>query len=278
MSTLFGHAKGAFTGAVNARDGLLKKAHGGLLFLDEIGELGLDEQAMLLRALEEKRFLPLGSDKEETSNFQFIAGTNRDLARRVKENAFREDLLQRINTWSFILPALKDRREDIEPNLEYETKKFEERSGRRITFSSEAKKRYLDFALSHDATWPGNFRDLNASVIRMATFAVQGRITEAVAEQEIGRLRNAWHGRRKSDESGYELLQECGVDIDSLDLFDRAQLNQVLGTIKRSKSLAEAGRELFSVSRLKRGTINDTDRLKKYLSRFGVDSKNLLSP
>ena len=93
MSALFGHVRGAFTGAVKDRPGLLRAANGGLLFLDEVGELGVDEQAMLLRALEEKRFLPLGSDREVTSDFQLIAGINRDLAERVREGQFREDLL-----------------------------------------------------------------------------------------------------------------------------------------------------------------------------------------
>jgi len=78
-STLFGHRKGAFTGAVTDRAGLLRTAHEGVLFLDEIGELGLDEQAMLLKAVEEKRFFPMGSDREASSDFQLIAGTNRDL-------------------------------------------------------------------------------------------------------------------------------------------------------------------------------------------------------
>ena len=78
-----------------------------MLFLDEIGELGLDEQAMLLRAIEEKRFLPVGSDSEATSDFQLIAGTNRDLIDRVSDGRFREDLLARINLWTFCLPALR---------------------------------------------------------------------------------------------------------------------------------------------------------------------------
>lgn len=81
-STLFGHVKGAFTGAGSGRPGLLKSAHKGLLFLDEIGELGLDEQAMLLNAIEERRFLPMGGDTEVRSDFQLIAGTNRDLSAR----------------------------------------------------------------------------------------------------------------------------------------------------------------------------------------------------
>src|SRR5205814_8537630 len=98
---LFGHVKGAFTGALTPRPGLLRAADGGILFLDEIGELGVDEQAMLLRALEEKVFMPLGSDKEASSNFQLIAGTNRDLARAVATGTFREDLFARIDLWTF---------------------------------------------------------------------------------------------------------------------------------------------------------------------------------
>src|SRR5689334_19903925 len=97
----FGHTKGAFTGAVGARAGLLRTADGGVLFLDEVGELGVDEQAMLLRALEEKRFLPVGSDREVTSNFLLLAGTNCDLMAAVRAGSFREDLLARINLWTF---------------------------------------------------------------------------------------------------------------------------------------------------------------------------------
>ena len=120
MSTLFGHIKGAFTGATIARPGLLKAADQGLLFLDEIGELGLDEQAMLLRAVEDKRFLPVEADREAHSDFQLIVGTNRDLQLEVGRGAFREDLLARINLWTFRLAGLVERHEDIAPNLDYE--------------------------------------------------------------------------------------------------------------------------------------------------------------
>jgi transcriptional regulatory protein RtcR len=105
MSALFGHVKGAFTGAQKDRPGLLRAADKGVLFLDEVGELGLDEQAMLLRALEEKTFLPLGLDEEAHSDFQVIAGTNRDLFAAVREGKFREDLLARINLWTFHFQA-----------------------------------------------------------------------------------------------------------------------------------------------------------------------------
>src|SRR6202035_4290020 len=108
--------------------GLLRAAGKGVLFLDEIGELGNDEQAMLLRALEEKTFLPLGSDREAHSDFQLIAGTNRDLLSAVRKGNFREDLLARINLWTFTLPGLKSRPEDIEPNLQFELDEFAQRT------------------------------------------------------------------------------------------------------------------------------------------------------
>ena len=148
MSALFGHVKGAFTGATTDRPGLLRAADGGMLFLDEIGELGVDEQAMLLRAVEEKRFLPVGSDREVQSDFQLIAGTNRDLAAEVAHGRFREDLLSRINLWTFRLPGLSARREDIEPNLDYELEQYTARTGIKVTFNKEARRRFLDFAMS----------------------------------------------------------------------------------------------------------------------------------
>ena len=139
MSTLFGHIRGAFTGAAGERPGLLRAANGGVLFLDEIGELGLDEQAMLLRALEEKRFLPVGSDREVESDFQLIAGTNRTLPTAVRVGQFREDLLARINLWTFRLPGLAKRREDIEPNLDYELARWAGETGTQIRFNREAR-------------------------------------------------------------------------------------------------------------------------------------------
>ncbi|CEJ15917.1 Regulatory protein LuxO [bacterium YEK0313] len=143
MSALFGHVKGAFTGAQTNRAGLMKSADKGVLFLDEIGELGLDEQAMCLRAIEEKRFLPVGSDTDTTSDFQLLAGTNRDLLINVREGTFREDLFARLNLWTFALPALRDRKEDVEPNLDFELRRYGEREGENATFNREVRERYL---------------------------------------------------------------------------------------------------------------------------------------
>lgn len=269
MSALFGHVKGAFTGAITERHGLLRSADGGVLFLDEIGELGLDEQAMLLRAVEDKVFLPLGSDREVQSAFQLIAGTNRDLLESVRNGRFREDLLARINLWTFRLPGLADRREDIEPNLDFELEQHEQRTGDRVAFNKEARIRFLQFGRSADALWKGNFRDLNAAVARMATLSAGGRISVEIVDEEITRLRSSWS---QGVTGGLATLD--GIlptdRMEEIDLFDKLQLRHVVEVCRRSRTLSEAGRQLFGVSRTHRATSNDADRLRKYLARFGL--------
>ncbi|MEM1043207.1 MAG: RNA repair transcriptional activator RtcR [Bacteroidota bacterium] len=271
MAALFGHTKGAFTGADRARPGLLRTADGGVLFLDEIGELGLDEQAMLLRALEEKRFLPVGADGEAESDFQLIAGTNRTLTDAVRAGDFREDLLARINLWTFRLPSLRERPEDIEPNLDYELSKAAHRLNQMVQFSTEARTQFLAFATSAEARWSANFRDLNAAVTRMATLAPGGRITEDVVSDEVGRLRAAWAEPQSAAEHDAERLHRLlGDRADNLDLFDRVQLAEVSRVCQQAPSLSEAGRRLFAESRKRKKTSNDADRLRKYLGRFGL--------
>ncbi|MEN9844449.1 MAG: hypothetical protein RLZZ612_2278, partial [Pseudomonadota bacterium] len=193
-STLFGHKKGAFTGATADRAGLLRAADGGVLFLDEIGELGLDEQAMLLKAIEEKQFYPLGSDREVGSDFELIAATHRDLRADVALGRFREDLYARINLWTYPLPGLAQRREDIEPNVDHLLEQLAADLGRTVRFHTEARLAYLRFAQSPEATWRGNFRDLAASLTRLVTLAESGRIGLALVEAEIARLRWQWSG------------------------------------------------------------------------------------
>jgi transcriptional regulatory protein RtcR len=267
MSTLFGHTKGAYTGASGDRAGLLRSADKGLLFLDEIGELGLDEQAMLLRALEEKRFLPVGSDREVESDFQLIAGTNCDLLDHVRHGRFREDLLARLNLWTYELPGLADRIEDIEPNLDFELERWAREQHQRVTFNKEARARYLAFATSREARWSGNFRDLGASVMRMATFAASGRIQLDVVQQEILRLQRQW----RTGGSDAVLDELLGERAGQLDAFESVQLEAVIKVCRRSRSLSAAGRELFAASRSQRTSTNDADRLRKYLARFDLD-------
>lgn len=269
MSALFGHKKGAFTGAVQDRPGLLKSAHKGVLFLDEIGELGLDEQAMILRAIEDGRFLPVGADSETKSEFQLIAGTNRDLVSAVASGSFRDDLFARLNLWTFTLPGLAERREDIEPNLDFELDRFAEREGTRVTFNKEARDRYLAFATSPAARWAGNFRDLAASVTRMATLSPGARIDAETVAAEASRLSRLWAGEATSN-TGLETLLGAGR-FEEIDPFDRVQLEYVVSVCRKSASLADAGRRLFAASRRQRSSTNDGDRLRKYLAKFGLD-------
>ncbi len=269
MSALFGHKKGSYTGATTDRSGYLRAANKGMLFLDEIGELGLDEQAMLLRAVEEKVFYPLGADTPVKSNFQLICGTNRDLQTEVQQGNFREDLLARIHLWTFNLPGLSDRREDIEPNLEYELNQLAERTGKRIRFNKEALKAFLDFALTPDSSWKGNFRDLNAAVTRMSTLAPEGRITVQEVQDEMNRLQKHWGIQT---EQKNPLVEEVlgRAKAETLDLFDRMQLESVLAVCKEHRNLAEAGRHLFQASRKNRNNPNDSDRIRKYLAKFDI--------
>jgi transcriptional regulatory protein RtcR len=274
MSALFGHVKGAFTGALRDRPGLLLSANGGLLLLDEIGELGLDEQAMLLRALEEKRFLPLGGDREVTSDFQLIAGTNRDLGEAVRHGQFRDDLLARINLWTFRLPALVDRREDIEPNVDYELEQFRRRTGTAVTFSKEARHLFLAFAASDQARWPGNFRDLNAVITRLATLAPAGRITVDQVKAEVAHVTAGWAAAAPMTPGLVDEIVSPAIVAD-LDRFDRVQLEDVLQICRSSASLSVAGRRLFERSRERKRIVNDADRLRKYLGRFELDWSEL---
>jgi transcriptional regulatory protein RtcR len=266
MSALFGHARGAFTGASEPRAGFLRKAHRGLLFLDEIGELGADEQAMLLKAIEEKRFYPVGADKEVISDFQLVAGTNRDLAAAVRAGTFREDLLARIALWTFALPPLRERREDIAPNLDYELDRVGADRGAVVSMSRSARDHFLRFAEA--APWPANFRDLGAAVRRMATLCDGGRIGDGDVDAEIARLTAGWRVAPVADDLLDRLL---GARAAALDRFDRVQLADVVAVCAAQPSLSAAGRVLFARSLEEKASRNDADRLRKYLRRFGLD-------
>ncbi len=276
MSTLFGHKRGAFTGAVQKRDGLLLAANNGLLFLDEIGELGPEEQTMLLTALETGKFYPIGSDREEESSFLLIAGSNRDLRKDASQGKFRRDLLARIDLWHYELPGLKDRIEDLEPNLEYELDQVATELGHQVSFNKTSRSSYLKYAKSLDAQWSGNFRDLNASIVRMSTFAEGGRITTDIVDKEIKRLKiqDKSHNSESPKDINLEEFIKPEV-LDTKDTFDLAQLKFVIATCIKCKNISEAGRLLFNKSRKEKKSNNDADRLIKYLAGFEIEFKDL---
>lgn len=278
MSALFGHVKGAFTGALERRAGLLEAADGGVLFLDEIGELGLDEQAMLLRAIEEKTYLPVGADAPVSSAFQLIAGTNRDLAGEVRAGRFREDLLARIDLWAFDLPGLRERPEDVEPNLDHELALLSRETGRRVTMNKEARAAFLRFASDPGSAWRGNFRDFHAALARMATLAEGGRIGKELCREESARLARRWARLEGEAAPGATPLAAALLGPDALadiDRFDLVQLEEVLRVCRDAPTLSAAGRALFAASRARKASPNDADRLRKYLARYGLSFGDL---
>lgn len=168
-SELFGHIKGAFTGAVGTKTGLIELADGGTAFFDEIGELPLDLQAKLLRVLQEKEFRPVGSLNQRRSDFRVIAATNRDLAKEVEKGTFRRDLFYRLNVVNMRLAPLRDRKEDIPALIAH----FLNRHGKGHTLTQET----LEAMLAYD--WPGNVRELKHCLDRMAALQSEGVVQSA---------------------------------------------------------------------------------------------------
>ena len=163
-SELFGYVKGAFTGAMQAKDGLLAIAEGGTVFLDEVGELPVDLQAKLLRAIQEKEIRPVGSTKRIAINVRILAATNRDLEQAVAQGMFRRDLYFRLNVLSLRIPALRERRQDIPLLAGFFLDRLSRSSGQERTLSEEA----LKILLAYD--WPGNVRELENCLERSCAF------------------------------------------------------------------------------------------------------------
>jgi DNA-binding NtrC family response regulator len=173
-SILFGHEKGAFTGAVDKRIGKFQEADGGTLFLDEIGELPLDAQVKLLRALQEGEIDPVGSKRPVKVNFRLISATNRDMIQLVKEGKFREDLYYRLNVFPIFVPPLRERIEDVPQLAQHFAARFTAEEGKRISgFSDEAMR------LMQTYNWPGNVRQLENAVFRAVVLADSPQLTVA---------------------------------------------------------------------------------------------------
>jgi DNA-binding NtrC family response regulator len=173
-SELFGHAKGAFTGADREREGLFETADGSTVFLDEVGDLAPQAQAKLLRALEERRITRVGETRERAIDVRLVAATNRRLDQLVEDGGFREDLLYRLRVIHIEIPPLRDRREDIMPLAVHFIEQLAERHGRDIRTLGEDARRTL---IAHD--WPGNVRELRNALERAVVLAEGTEISAA---------------------------------------------------------------------------------------------------
>jgi DNA-binding NtrC family response regulator len=179
-SELFGHEKGAFTGAIARRRGKFEAADGGTVFLDEIGDMAVATQAKVLRVLEERRFEPLGSHESIEVDVRLICATHRDLLKAIAASEFREDLYYRIKVVQLELPPLRDRREDIEPLLDYFGRGFAEKYQIEWNgFTDAARARLLHYP------WPGNVRELRNLVERCVVLSFKGAIDVAELPGEV---------------------------------------------------------------------------------------------
>ncbi|CAI1027363.1 MULTISPECIES: two-component system response regulator GlrR [Serratia] len=179
-SELFGHAKGAFTGAVSSREGLFQAAAGGTLFLDEIGDMPLSLQVKLLRVLQERKVRPLGSNRDLDIDVRIISATHRDLQKAMAKNEFREDLYYRLNVVNLKIPALNERAEDIPLLANHLLRESAKRHKPFVrSFSSDAMKRLMT------ASWPGNVRQLVNVIEQCVALTSAPVISEALVEQAL---------------------------------------------------------------------------------------------
>jgi formate hydrogenlyase transcriptional activator len=160
-SELFGHEKGAFTGAIMQKSGRFELAHQGTLFLDEVGDIPQELQPKLLRVLQEQEFEHLGSTRTIKVDVRLVAATNRDLARMVADGRFRSDLYCRLNVFPVVIPSLRERHDDIPPLVRHFTQRFARRMGRRIEAIPAA---IMDALACYP--WPGNVRELQNVIER----------------------------------------------------------------------------------------------------------------
>ncbi|WP_018526193.1 sigma-54-dependent transcriptional regulator [Alkalispirochaeta alkalica] len=197
-SELFGHRKGAFTGALEDAPGKIAQAQDGTLLLDEIGDLPLDAQTKLLRFLEDYRYRPLGAGQERTARVRIICATNRDLHAMIAEGTFRQDLYYRISTFVLTIPPLRERREDILPIAGYFLRRFS-RSTEIQNLTDEARAKLLAWA------WPGNVRELRSVIQRAVILVPQGVIPATAIVFDPGTAA----GEENSKEEGLSALERA---------------------------------------------------------------------
>jgi len=243
---LFGHSKGAFTGALIEKHGLLHEADGGTLFLDEINSLNMVAQSKLLRVLQDQEFRPLGSTKSRAVDVKIVAATNTDLRYLVEARQFREDLFYRLNVLSMVLPPLRDRQEDIPELARQFVKRSAEEFGRgAIRLSPDAIRKMMAYA------WPGNVREMQ-SVIHRAVAMAMGETLEGsdldVPDQEPSGSTATYVKDGPEgivlDPDGFQAMK-----VKMIDQFERAYLSKLLsshqGNISKAARAAHKERRAF---------------------------------
>lgn len=230
---LFGHEKGAFTGAINSRVGRFEHANGGTIFLDEIADMSLKTQAKVLRVLQEREFERVGSNRVIKVDVRVISATNKDLADEMKEGRFREDLFYRLNVVSIELPPLRDRISDIMPLARYFLGKIAASMNREISGFEDKAEQALETHI-----WPGNIRELRNSIERAILFADQEYIT--IQDLDLK------HGRKElegSENSASRLsIPESGIELETV------ERDLVIQALDQSEWVQKRAAELLGIS------------------------------
>ncbi|MDD2338203.1 MAG: sigma-54 dependent transcriptional regulator [Geobacteraceae bacterium] len=238
-SELFGHVKGAFTGADREREGKCSKAHGGTLFLDEIGDMPLSLQPKLLRLLEERVYEKVGSDRQVTADFRIIAATHRNLDECCNQGTFRRDLYHRLNIFPITIPPLRERREDIPQLAELFLDSFRQHQGKQLPGLSKAA---LDLMITHD--WPGNVRELR-NLLEYATIVTNGDLIQP----EHLRLQQTGCSQEEAPKDRISLHVNFSPEEFSLDAVSKQVIEWALEKCDNNKSsaarLLKASRKIF---------------------------------
>src|SRR5271154_5155425 len=234
-SALFGHVKGAFTGAITARKGYFETANKGTIFFDEIGTISQETQAKLLRVIQEREFMPVGSTETVKVDVRIIAATNAELKRLVEEGKFREDLYYRLNVINLALPPLRDRKEDIPPLVDHflnkysrENEKFLDPEGKSLLhFEPDAMQLLMDY------NWPGNVRELENAIERSVVLASQAMVPmdvlpDSILQEGGVKIRRDASGTLPADASLFEVVAD----------FERRKIIETLETVNWSQTEA----------------------------------------
>jgi transcriptional regulator with PAS, ATPase and Fis domain len=251
-SELFGHVKGAFTGAIQNKRGLFAEADGGTIFLDEIGEIPLAMQVKLLRVLQDGEVHPLGSDQVHYVDVRVIAATNRDLHKAMSRGLFRKDLYYRLNVIGISLPPLRDRSEDIIPLAQHFLKKYSDKTGKRINSISVDAMQSL-----HDYRWVGNVRELENVIER----AVVLSNSEIVTARDLpSKLLSKVFYEKESDDGWVNLSYKQAKERAMKD-FNNKYISGLLQMTQGNISLASQRAEM------------DRNNFKKIIKRYEINAK-----
>jgi transcriptional regulator with GAF, ATPase, and Fis domain len=227
-SELFGHTRGAFTGAVAAKKGLFEVADGGSIFLDEIGDIPPETQVRLLRVIQEREFTPLGDTTPRRVDVRIIAATNIELKEAVKQGTFREDLYYRLAVVPIELPPLRDRREDILPLAQHFIAKYNEENGRQV--SEQIAPEVL--ALLEAYSWPGNVRELENAIERAVVIAPDDEVTRECLRPEISDPESVIVASQEGVSMG--AVQDLGRGINFYDQVRRFEIDLIRRALEQT--------------------------------------------